>query len=116
MYLHQQLWNSDHGHVVEACKDILKKLGLSYLDLYLVHFPVSTTHTGLNFPLFGQFLTSNNEQSVKALLFSDKNEYMHAGTGKTASVMGEDGVQEVDTTILWPKSDSQCFKSKFLQL
>jgi diketogulonate reductase-like aldo/keto reductase len=42
-----QLWNSDHGHVVEACKDSLKKLQLDYLDLYLVHFPVATRHTGM---------------------------------------------------------------------
>ncbi|RXH92986.1 hypothetical protein DVH24_013562 [Malus domestica] len=42
-----QLWNSDHGHVVEACKDSLKKLRLDYLDLYLVHFPVATKHTGV---------------------------------------------------------------------
>ncbi|KAM1175864.1 hypothetical protein ACFX15_027695 [Malus domestica] len=41
------LWNSDHGHVVEACKDSLKKLRLDYLDLYLVHFPVATKHTGV---------------------------------------------------------------------
>ncbi|KAK1296916.1 NADP-dependent D-sorbitol-6-phosphate dehydrogenase [Acorus calamus] len=42
-----QLWNSDHGHVLEACKDSLKKLKLDYLDLYLVHFPVATRHTGV---------------------------------------------------------------------
>ncbi|KAH7510987.1 hypothetical protein JRO89_XSUnG0229800 [Xanthoceras sorbifolium] len=36
-----------HGHVVEACKDSLKKLQLDYLDLYLVHFPVATKHTGV---------------------------------------------------------------------
>ncbi|KAM1814909.1 hypothetical protein EV2_028988 [Malus domestica] len=41
------LWNSDHGHVVKACKDSLKKLRLDYLDLYLVHFPVATKHTGV---------------------------------------------------------------------
>lgn len=42
-----QLWNSDHGHVKEACKDSLKNLQLEYLDLYLVHFPVATRHTGM---------------------------------------------------------------------
>uniref|UniRef100_A0A2N9IFG9 NADP-dependent oxidoreductase domain-containing protein n=1 Tax=Fagus sylvatica TaxID=28930 RepID=A0A2N9IFG9_FAGSY len=41
------LWNSDHGHVVEACKDSMKKLQLDYLDLYLVHFPIATKHTGV---------------------------------------------------------------------
>ncbi|GJN18859.1 hypothetical protein PR202_gb06068 [Eleusine coracana subsp. coracana] len=39
--------NQDHGHVVEACKNSLKKLRLEYLDLYLVHFPVATRHTGV---------------------------------------------------------------------
>ncbi|XWS55006.1 hypothetical protein CRYUN_Cryun10bG0137800 [Craigia yunnanensis] len=41
------LWNTDHGHVLEACKDSLEKLQLDYLDLYLVHFPVAIKHTGV---------------------------------------------------------------------
>ncbi|OMP03123.1 Aldo/keto reductase [Corchorus olitorius] len=40
------LWNTDHGHLLESCQDSLKKLQLEYLDLYLVHFPVPTRHTG----------------------------------------------------------------------
>ncbi|KAK2665458.1 hypothetical protein Ddye_004032 [Dipteronia dyeriana] len=47
LFITTKLWNSDHAHVVEACKDSLKKLQLDYLDLYLVHFPVSTKHTGV---------------------------------------------------------------------
>ncbi|CAI8593351.1 unnamed protein product [Vicia faba] len=47
LFISTKLWNSDHGHVVEACKDSLKKLQLDYLDFYLVHFPVSTRHTGV---------------------------------------------------------------------
>lgn len=46
-----KLWNSDHGHVLEACKDSLNKLRLDYLDLYLVHFPIATRHTGNMLPL-----------------------------------------------------------------
>nr|POE69824.1 nadp-dependent d-sorbitol-6-phosphate dehydrogenase [Quercus suber] len=42
-----KIWNSDYGHVVEACKDSLTKLQLDYLDLYLVHFPIATSHTGV---------------------------------------------------------------------
>ncbi|RLN09597.1 NADP-dependent D-sorbitol-6-phosphate dehydrogenase [Panicum miliaceum] len=60
------LWNSDHGHVIEACKDSLKKLKLDYLDLYLVHFPVASRHTEV---------------------------------GRVASVIGEDGVLDIDTTV-----------------
>ncbi|KAM3322997.1 NADP-dependent D-sorbitol-6-phosphate dehydrogenase [Capsicum chacoense] len=47
LFITTKLWNSDHGHVLEACKDSLKKLRLDYLDLYLVHFPVATRHTGV---------------------------------------------------------------------
>ncbi|KAM0934747.1 putative mannose-6-phosphate 6-reductase [Dioscorea sansibarensis] len=36
LFITTKLWNSDHGHVLEACKDSLKKLKLDYLDLYLV--------------------------------------------------------------------------------
>ncbi|XP_077220165.1 NADP-dependent D-sorbitol-6-phosphate dehydrogenase-like [Tasmannia lanceolata] len=47
LFITTKLWNSDHGHVLEACKDSLKKLQLEYLDLYLVHFPIATRHTGV---------------------------------------------------------------------
>ncbi|KAL7206844.1 hypothetical protein ACSBR2_019535 [Camellia fascicularis] len=47
LFITTKLWNSDHGHVVEACKDSLKKLQLDYLDLYPVHFPLASPHTGL---------------------------------------------------------------------
>ncbi|KAK4757212.1 hypothetical protein SAY87_007339 [Trapa incisa] len=47
LFITTKLWNSDHGHVIEACKDSLKKLQLDYLDLYLIHFPIATKHTGV---------------------------------------------------------------------
>ncbi|KAJ0636912.1 putative mannose-6-phosphate 6-reductase [Helianthus annuus] len=47
LFITTKLWNSDHGHVVEACKASLKKLQLDYLDLFLVHFPIATKHTGV---------------------------------------------------------------------
>ncbi|XVF00986.1 hypothetical protein REPUB_Repub04eG0049400 [Reevesia pubescens] len=47
LFITTKLWNTDHGHVLEACKDSLKKLQLDYLDLYLVHFPVAIRHTGI---------------------------------------------------------------------
>ncbi|XP_028085906.1 NADP-dependent D-sorbitol-6-phosphate dehydrogenase-like [Camellia sinensis] len=67
LFITTELWNSDHGHVVEACKDSLKKLQLDCLDLYLVHFPLFT--------------------------------HMHAGVGKTKSVLREDGELDIDATI-----------------
>ena len=42
IFVTTKLWNSDHGydHTITACKKSLKRLGLSYVDLYLIHWPV----------------------------------------------------------------------------
>src|SRR5207237_7778720 len=42
LFVTTKLWNSDQGYdsSLRACEASLKRLGLDYLDLYLVHFPV----------------------------------------------------------------------------
>ena len=42
MFVTTKLWNSDQGYetALKACDDSLKRLGLKYLDLYLIHWPV----------------------------------------------------------------------------
>jgi len=42
IFLTTKLWNSDHGYdaTIKACEESLKKLNLSYIDLYLIHWPV----------------------------------------------------------------------------
>ncbi|CAA6655899.1 unnamed protein product [Spirodela intermedia] len=47
LFITSKLWNSDHGHVLGACKDSLTKLRLDYLDLYLVHFPCALDENGV---------------------------------------------------------------------
>ncbi|GFY89892.1 NAD(P)-linked oxidoreductase superfamily protein [Actinidia rufa] len=83
---------SYHGHVVEACKDSMKKLQLDYLDLYLVHFPVATRHTGAsNLPFHHSYIS-----------FSPVIGHLSktlAGVGETGSALGDDGVLDIDTTI-----------------
>lgn len=41
LYITSKLWNTYHrpGAVEPALRETLKNLGLSYLDLYLVHWP-----------------------------------------------------------------------------
>lgn len=43
VFITTKLWNEDHGykHTIAACDRSLKGLGLSYVDLYLIHWPVS---------------------------------------------------------------------------
>src|SRR5467141_3008989 len=42
VFITTKLWNSDHGYesTLRACDQSLKRLGLRYLDLYLIHWPV----------------------------------------------------------------------------
>lgn len=51
LFITSKLWNDSHGEgqVIPALKDSLKKLGVDYLDLYLIHWPVAFRH-GVSFP------------------------------------------------------------------
>ena len=42
IFITTKVWNSDQGYdaTLKACESSLKRLGLSYLDLYLIHWPV----------------------------------------------------------------------------
>jgi diketogulonate reductase-like aldo/keto reductase len=42
VFITTKLWNSEHGYqkTLNACEESLEKLGLPYVDLYLIHWPV----------------------------------------------------------------------------
>lgn len=41
LFVTTKLWNADHKNIEEALETSLKKLGLNYVDLYLIHWPAS---------------------------------------------------------------------------
>lgn len=42
LFLTSKVWNNDQGYnsTLQACDDSLNRMGLDYLDLYLIHWPV----------------------------------------------------------------------------
>ncbi|MEX0803540.1 MAG: aldo/keto reductase [Candidatus Binatia bacterium] len=40
VFVTTKLWNSDHGNPQGALDTSLRKLGMEYVDLYLIHYPV----------------------------------------------------------------------------
>jgi alcohol dehydrogenase (NADP+) len=46
LFLASKVWNTNHGHVVEACEATLADLGVDALDCYMVHWPESWAYTG----------------------------------------------------------------------
>ncbi len=46
LWVTSKLWNTYHRaeHVRPACEKSLRDLGLDYLDLYLIHFPIATRY------------------------------------------------------------------------
>jgi methylglyoxal/glyoxal reductase len=47
IFVTTKLWNSDQGYdsTLRACKESLRRLGVSSLDLYLIHWPVPKLRT-----------------------------------------------------------------------
>lgn len=42
LYVATKLWNTDQGYdsTLRACEESIKQLGLDYIDLYIIHWPV----------------------------------------------------------------------------
>jgi len=44
LFITSKVWNDRHREVKESCKKSLRDLGLSYIDLYFVHWPFPNYH------------------------------------------------------------------------
>jgi alcohol dehydrogenase (NADP+) len=46
VFLASKAWNTNHGHVAEACETTLADLGVASLDCYMLHWPEAWAYTG----------------------------------------------------------------------
>ncbi|MFB6304144.1 MAG: aldo/keto reductase, partial [Haloferacaceae archaeon] len=46
LHLSSKVWNTNHGHVAEACRGTLDELGVETLDSYLLHWPDAWEYQG----------------------------------------------------------------------
>ncbi|MEM1173532.1 MAG: aldo/keto reductase [Pseudomonadota bacterium] len=63
LWITSKLWNTFHRpeHVKEACEKSLKDLGLDYLDLYLIHFPIALKYVPIEERYPPEWLFDPNE-------------------------------------------------------
>lgn len=64
LFITTKLWNTDHADPRAALAESLQRLGLDYVDLYLIHWPMPMLGTALTawrgmVPLLGDGLTSS---------------------------------------------------------
>lgn len=69
IFITSKLWNTDHAaaDVEPACCDSLQKLGTGYLDLYLIHWPVSLRKGAAMPPAPDTFIDIPIEETWKAM-------------------------------------------------
>lgn len=69
IFITSKLWNTDHAaaDVEPACRETLRKLGTDYLDLYLMHWPVSMRKGATMPPAPDAFIDVPIEETWKAM-------------------------------------------------
>ncbi|KAJ1984243.1 hypothetical protein H4R33_004447 [Dimargaris cristalligena] len=83
IWITSKLWNTEHNpkDVGPACDDTLRKLGIDYLDLYLMHWPVAFKKDG------DKFDTSVKHANGKPVL----NDVSYVDTWKAMEKLVRDG-------------------------
>eukprot|EP00899_Mesostigma_viride_P009495 jgi/Mesvir1/18547/Mv17065-RA.1 len=75
LFLTSKLWNTYHAkdHVRPACERTLKDLGVKYLDLYLMHFPISLKYVPFKerYPVDWVYDPKSGKQMPEGLMFED---------------------------------------------
>ena len=85
VFVTTKLWNSDHGYdrAVQACDRSLRLLGLEYIDLYLIHWPV----TGARKETWDALVTLQREGKCRSIGVSNYTTRHLSELASTSSVL-----------------------------
>jgi methylglyoxal/glyoxal reductase len=85
VFITSKVWNSDQGYesTLQACNKSLQRLGLSYLDLYLIHWPVP----GMSEETWKAMIRLLREQKTRAIGVSNYDIYDLSQLMKSSDVL-----------------------------
>lgn len=95
LFLVSKVWNTNHGHVREACESTLDALGVETLDAYLLHWPESWAYTG---PLHDLASLPVDEQEAKTFPSDEDGEPVPGDVSLEAAWRGLESVLEAGLT------------------
>jgi len=80
LFICSKLWNTYHRreHVEPACRKTLKDLGLDYLDLYLIHFPIPLKYVPIEERYPPEWLSNAGVMEVDPVPYRETWEAMEA--------------------------------------
>lgn len=84
LFITSKLWNTYHKaeHVEPACRKTLADLGLDYLDLYLIHFPISLKYIPIEKRYPPEWMSDAGVMEVEPVPYRETWTAMEALEGK----------------------------------
>ncbi|KNC96533.1 uncharacterized protein SPPG_08121 [Spizellomyces punctatus DAOM BR117] len=95
LFIVTKLWNTCHARdkVFEACDISLQQLGLDYLDMYLMHYPVPMAYTGPTKPDLKEWIPWDDQKQLVKLeksplheTWAAMEELVHKGKTKAIGI------------------------------
>ncbi|MFI9077113.1 aldo/keto reductase [Streptomyces sioyaensis] len=110
LFVTTKLWNSDHGHdaALRAFDTSLGKLGLEYVDLYLIHWPLPSRDTYIDtYKALEKIYADGRAKAIGVSNFQPA--HLERLLGETSVVPA---VNQIELHPQFPQADSRAFHAR----
>ncbi|MFD5735607.1 aldo/keto reductase [Streptomyces sioyaensis] len=110
LFVTTKLWNSDHGHdaALRAFDTSLGKLGLEYVDLYLIHWPLPSRDTYIDtYKALERIYADGRAKAIGVSNFQPA--HLERLLGETSVVPA---VNQIELHPQFPQPDSRAFHAR----